>query len=76
MPKGRRGKKQPLKPLIDGHRATCPRCRHEMDLLALEVLPEIPAYMDETAPVLRCPDCGWRWALRSQPAQLPRRTPS
>jgi hypothetical protein len=38
-----------------------------MDLLELEILPEVPAYMDETAPILRCPSCHWMWALRSNP---------
>lgn len=35
-----------------------------MDLLALEILPEIPAYSAETVPVLRCPECRWLFALR------------
>jgi hypothetical protein len=47
-----------------------------MDLLELEIRPEIPAYMDETVPILRCPRCHWEWALRSNPASIPRRTPS
>jgi hypothetical protein len=46
-----------------------------MDLLAVEIRPEIPAYMHETVPILRCPSCHWEWALRSQPAHLNRRTP-
>lgn len=46
-----------------------------MDLLELEILPEIAAYTDETAPILRCPYCHWMWALRYAPDSLPRRTP-
>jgi hypothetical protein len=34
-----------------------------MDLLELEVLPEIAAYEAETVPVLRCPFCRWLFAL-------------
>lgn len=36
-----------------------------MDLLELEILPEIHAYEAETVPVLRCPHCHWLFALRS-----------
>jgi len=36
-----------------------------MDLLELEILPEVPAYEAETVPVLRCPFCRWLFALRS-----------
>jgi hypothetical protein len=35
-----------------------------MDLLELEILPEIAAYEAETVPVLRCPYCHWLFALR------------
>lgn len=61
----RRGKKQPLKQLWSGHRVICPRCREEMDVLELEVLPEIAAYEIETVPPLRCPRCRWIFALRT-----------
>lgn len=60
----RHSRKQPLKPLFDGHKARCPRCREEMDLLELEILPEIPVYTGETVPVLRCPYCRWLFSLR------------
>jgi hypothetical protein len=36
-----------------------------MDLLELEVLPEITVYTAETTPVLRCPYCRWLYALKS-----------
>jgi hypothetical protein len=63
---GRRGgRRQPLKPLIEGHRAICPHCRKDMDVLEIEVLSEIVAYEAETVPVLRCPFCRWVWALRA-----------
>lgn len=69
----RQNRSERLKPLIDGHQATCPRCRKEMDLLEIEILPEIAAYSDETVPILRCPACHWTWALRYSPGSLPRR---
>lgn len=45
-----------------------------MDLLELEILPEISAYEAETVPVLRCPHCRWLFAMR-QGTEL-RRSPS
>jgi hypothetical protein len=36
-----------------------------MDLLELQILPEISAYEHETVPVLKCPQCRWLFALRS-----------
>jgi DNA-directed RNA polymerase subunit RPC12/RpoP len=68
---GRNIRKKALKPLINGHEATCPRCRKSMDLLELEILPEIFAYEAETTPVLRCPYCRWLFALRNGPDYRP-----
>lgn len=45
-----------------------------MDLLEIETLPEIAAYMDETAPIMRCVHCRWLFAPRSSPVSISRRT--
>lgn len=77
-----RGKSQPLQPLFDGQTIGCPRCRLRTSILEIKRLPEMVAYQDETVPVYRCRNdrlprdhpeggCGFVFALRASPVNLP-----
>ena len=54
-----RAPRRPHRPLLDGHRIRCPRCKRLHDILAYTVFEQIEEYADETNPVMKCPHCRW-----------------
>jgi rubredoxin len=50
--------------LIDGNRMRCPRCKLQRDILEFVPLMQIEEFATQTAPVYKCPECLWVFALR------------
>lgn len=50
------------KPLIDGTRMCCPRCKEWEDVLAYTPLGIIDEFIGETCQIYKCPRCRWLFA--------------
>lgn len=50
------------RPLIEGTKMRCPRCKRLHDVLAYVPLLMVEEFSEETTPVYKCPACLWVFA--------------
>jgi DNA-directed RNA polymerase subunit RPC12/RpoP len=50
------------RPLIEGRRMRCPRCKRLHDILQYVPLMEIEEFATETNPIYKCPTCRWMFS--------------